>query len=1016
MSIQILLLTTDNELAALVCRSFEKLPDTLSLERIHNSSDLFLCLNRLTKGSLVLLDWDFADPPAHKLLKELIKHDPLLPIIILLQEGDEYRGAELIGKEAADYAVKSLKGLARLPVSIKNVVHHAMLKFRWNRMQKISLELTSELDFKEVLPRVFVLAEEMVGAQAGALLPMEEIHDVLPSPYLHNLSIKSADAELFIPALTAGSPIFLNNYPDKSDALPELVKSGVHGLVASPLIIGRRVLGSLCLFDLTGHIDFSFDDAELMQTVARHLAVAIENIRLLHRERLAFRESEAVQRVSPALTASLELQSVLDSILAAALDLIPADIAHIFLYSEKRLTFGAAVGPGERWEKPFSEPRPDGLTYTVARNALPVVVTDMASHPLFKDTSPEWKGSILGLPLKIGKRVVGVMNISRLKPGPFAKAELRIWELLANQAAIAIENARLYQAERSKHSEAEALRKAALALTSTVSLDEVFDRILIELQNVVPFDSASVQLLKGDHLEIIGGRGFSDLIELIGVAFPAHGDNPNSLVLESKQPVIIDNVHTRYPVFSQEPHSASNIHGWLGVPLLFGDRVIGMLALDKHQPGFYVKDHAEIAMSYAAQAAVAIENARLFEAERKQRLQTEALQAAGAILSGTLDLSEVLERILTELGKVISYDSASVLLIEGDLLRIVAGRGLPEPSAVGKLFSGDTLLENELKQTNLPIVLDDAQNHPGFKGWGGTGYVHGWMGVPLLTGDRMIGHLTLDSHKFAAYSQADAELAMSFANQAAIAVENARLHQSLKDQLKALQESQARLVQSEKLAAIGKLVAGVAHELNNPLTSIIGIAQFLQSCDVSEEIIQDLDNLVDEAHRTAEIVRNLLDFARQNVPERKPVQINDILNSILKLLAYELQSQNIECTTNLSRDLPFTMADSNQLQQVFINLLNNACQAIAMRNTHGRGRLIICDIRMPGISGPELYRKVQEKNPELVSRIIFITGDTVSPNTLNFLEEVAPPYLSKPFEMKELINKVETMLKESECQ
>ncbi len=1178
---QILLITADDDLESLVRRSFEKLPGTFSLKRIHDSSGLFGPadgdLSKLAT-CLLLLDWDFSTPPGHDLLAELVGlsgQNLPPPIIILLPEDREHEGAELIGRGAADFAVKSQQGLARLPKIITASRRRAFLELRLSRLEKIGLEITSSLDLMEVLPRVLDLAEEMVGAQAGAVILPEEIRKYIPSPYFHNLTVKSSKKNAFLAEdlqkpVMADQPIYRNDYPSHPAALQALVKAGVSSLIASPLRIGRRPLGVLYLFDLTGRVNFGPDDAETVQIIARQLALAIENRSLIQRERLAYREIEAVQLASPALTASLELPQVLYSILAAALDLVPADTAHIFLYSENLLSFGAAIGPGGKWEKPFSEPRPEGLTYKVAREGQPVEVSNINNHPLFAGRPSEWKGSIVSLPLKIGERVVGVMNISRLEPGPFPETALRVWGLLANQAAIAIENARLYQAEQSRHREAEALRRAALALTSTVSLDEVFDRILAELHNVVPYDSATVQLLKGDQFEIIGGRGFPNLADLIGISFPVHGDNPNSLVLEAKEPVIIDDVRPKYPDYNKKPHSPSNIHGWLGVPLLFDDRVIGMLALDKHEPGFYVKDQARIAMSYAAQAAIAIENARLFEAERKQRRRMEALQAAGATLGGTLNLSEVLDHILTELGKVISYDSASVILIEGDFMQVVAGRNLPDPTTVGKRFHG-TPLEREMEETRLPVILANAGQDDRFGGWSGTDYVRGWMGVPLLAGEHMIGHLAINSRRPGAYGEADANLAISFAHQAAIAVENARLHQNLKDQLKALKESQAKLVQSGKLAAIGELVAGVAHELNNPLTSIIGIAQLLQYGDVNEETSQDLDKLVAQAHRAGEIVKNLLDFARQHSPEWIPVQINEVLTSTLKIMTHELRIQNIKCTTHLASELPYTMADSHQLQQVFMNLLNNARQA--MDEAHGGGNLvvtservvftenagnfeltevirvsikdsgpgipakalphifdpffttkpegkgtglglsvchgiisehggqiwaeskpdrgatffveipvvspkesfphvmtteenkpifsetgrilvvedeavlrklmvrilkregyqvdaaadglealaslakrsydlIVCDILMPGLSGPELYRKLRGKKPELAARILFTTGDTVSPKTLNFLEETALPYLAKPFEMKDLIVEVGKLLKE----
>jgi len=706
---------------------------------------------------------------------------------------------------------------------------------------------------------------------------------------------------------------------------------------------------------------------------------------------------QAVQRTSSSLTASLELPTVLDSILASAHELVPADLAHIFLYNGKTLSFGAASGDEGRWDKPFAEPRRDGLTYRVAETGQPIVVEDIHTHSLYKESPKKWRGSIVGLPLEVKQRVVGVMNISRFETRPFSPEELRILEMLADQAAIAVENARLY------------------------------------------------------------------------------------------------------------------------------------------------------------------------EAERTQRRQIEAIQSAVASLSQSLDLHEVLDRILTELRKVIPYDSAAVLLVEDSCLHVVAGRDLPGDTALGQRYP-ITEIEREIERSGRPFILMDASADDRYHGWGNTKYVKGWMSVPLLGRAGMIGCLTIDSRKLGAYSDEEADLAMSFAHQAAIAVENAQLHQNVKDQLEALRASQDKLVKSEKMAAIGKLVAGVAHELNNPLTSIIGIAQLLQSGTLGVEVKQDLEKLVAEAHRAGKIVRSLLDFSRQQRPERHPVFVDDILNSTLKILAYELESRNIECRSRLAGTLPATMADANQLQQVFVNLINNAYEAmyeakggglltvtselmelqrpdqrgapqpraisvcivdngpgiskelqsqifdpffttkslgkgtglglsvchgiigehggqISVESTPGEGTrfyvqipvvaiedsdkqdtdtpqpavekrgighllvveddevvrtmvvrvlekvgyqvdtgtdglkalekiesadfdLVICDVRMPRLNGIDLYKRLASVGPEIPARFLFITGDTVSAETIGFVEANGIPYLGKPFEIQDLLEAV----------
>jgi two-component system, NtrC family, sensor kinase len=177
------------------------------------------------------------------------------------------------------------------------------------------------------------------------------------------------------------------------------------------------------------------------------------------------------------------------------------------------------------------------------------------------------------------------------------------------------------------------------------------------------------------------------------------------------------------------------------------------------------------------------------------------------------------------------------------------------------------------------------------------------------------------------------ELATAF-NQMTENIQTSR--QELEKTVETLKTTQHQLIESEKLSGIGEFVAGVAHELNNPLTSVMGFAELMQQSELPETQRRFLDMIFKSAKRCQKIVQSLLSFARRHAPERKVVSVNEIVESAVEILAYQMRTSNIEVVTNLDPNLPATLLDPHQMQQVFLNIINNARQAIEGHQTAGR--------------------------------------------------------------------------------
>jgi len=208
--------------------------------------------------------------------------------------------------------------------------------------------------------------------------------------------------------------------------------------------------------------------------------------------------------------------------------------------------------------------------------------------------------------------------------------------------------------------------------------------------------------------------------------------------------------------------------------------------------------------------------------------------------------------------------------------------------------------------------------------------------VTLWSKDKIVGGLVVGSRTAREFSAPDISLLIAVGSQVASAVERSQLYEETRQAYENLRRTQEQLLHSEKLAAVGQLISGVAHELNNPLTAILGYSQLLESSgQVGPLALSYSEKMYKQAQRTHRIVQNLLSFARQHKPERVPVAVNTVMEDTLTLRDYDLRMNQIRVHLELSKDLPLVPADPHQMQQVFLNLINNAVDAILEHSSEG---------------------------------------------------------------------------------
>lgn len=425
----------------------------------------------------------------------------------------------------------------------------------------------------------------------------------------------------------------------------------------------------------------------------------------------------------------------------------------------------------------------------------------------------------------------------------------------------------------------------------------------------------------------------------------------------------------------------------LAIPLAAGTRQLGVAVVTREESKQeFCKYEVQLGRLFAAQAAIALNQAGLYAHAKERAREVEALYAAAQAMTSSLDLDEVLQRVISEVRHLQRADQVSLLLYEPDweMLRFAAVVGDAADTLAGVRLSADDGIAGWVFRHKNVVCLDDARQDARFSSRFDrkTGFVtRSLLAVPLLFQDEALGVIEVLSEKPNVFQQKDIDMLEALAASAAIAIQNANLHEAEQRRLRELRQSQARLVQSEKLAALGRLTASITHEINNPLQAIQSCLSLmhenLHTADRDQDELETYIDIVDdEIARITSVTRRLRDFYRPidggmlevedadafylSAPVRT-IDPHDLIQNVLILIQKELEKNSIEIVVDIDPDIPALQVRGDSLRQVFLNLIFNAINAM----TPGGGTLSIS----AGVESPQAG---SEQEPG----IVFDVSDT----------------------------------------
>ncbi|MBM4333083.1 MAG: GAF domain-containing protein [Deltaproteobacteria bacterium] len=698
--------------------------------------------------------------------------------------------------------------------------------------------------------------------------------------------------------------------------------------------------------------------------------------------------SEVLSRIIDLSNASVDIDQRLmhlTKVLAKAFD-VP--ICAIFLWDPKqpRLTFKCCNEKHPAFSPGLVFALDEGPLGACVLQKTPLIIGDASQLSLWDPHIPQNLTSFNFLsffPIADDILLYGALALLGEQPRQLSGEEVSLLPIICRQLAGTLCNAQATLQVKKLNAELITLQTIGQAISSTFELGELLNRITMSSAKILQADGAILRLLDEERgvLKAVSSFGLEDEKKGTGPLKPVPlGEEVAGVAALTREPILIPN--TQASPFSLKEFSG-NISSVICVPLIFRSKTIGTLGLyslyrEGYQEKIFDEEDKNLLSTMASQIAVAIENAIILQraellARDKERSVRELslLYEVSRSMHSTINLDQLLRIILFSitLGYRPGFDRAALFLVDEkeNVLKGMVGVGARSREEADQWrkkmdehspFSKDWVISEEgigiapfemqVRQARIPLdenrsiliktlqekrsfniedAASDPEVNPDILRWFGS---RAFASVPLIAKDKSIGVISVDNlFTDRPITSADIGLLTLLANQAAMAIENSRLYGNLQELNTQLLQTQNRLIQSEKLAALGEVVASITHEIKNPLVSIGGFARRLErNFQENSPEKKYIRIILKEVKRLENILNETLAYSKEPSIFTGQYQLNRILEDTFSILNGEFNDRNIRVNKDLAPNLPPFFCDPQQLKQVLLNLLMNAMQAI----------------------------------------------------------------------------------------